>query len=80
MSPTGKDGQGIGVELLRIISSDKHTASIVAGVVVAIGRVAGNIARHSCRGCFAWLLRLPSNIGMSLANKKGLTYWHDSCL
>jgi hypothetical protein len=55
------------VELLRIISSDKHTASIVAGGVVSIGKVAGNVADHSCRGCFAGLLGLLGNIGTGYA-------------
>jgi hypothetical protein len=67
VSPTGKDRAVNRGELLRLITSDKHTASTMAGGVVSTGRVAGNVADHSCRGCFAGLLGLPSNIGIRYA-------------
>lgn len=39
----------------------------MAGGVVSIGRVAGNVADQCCRGCFAWLPGLLSNIGTGCA-------------
>lgn len=57
-----------------MVTSNNVEASIVAGKSVAIGRVAGNVARHSCRGClpmFQGLLcmvaRVAGNIGTGYA-------------
>ena len=70
----GRIGQGIGGVIVRLVTSLNHIASIVAGGVVSIGKVAGNIADHSCRGClpmFQGLLcrvaRVAGNIGTGCA-------------
>lgn len=74
-------------ELLRLITSHIVTASImgenavaIAGLPVTVARGCSGLLSQCYTGCFAWLPGLPSNIGTGYANKKGLTYWHGSCL
>jgi len=55
-------------------------AVAIAGLLVMLPTNVAGVACQCFRGCFAGLLRLLSNIGTGCANKKGLTYWHDSCL